>query len=345
MSTIAVTGVSGVLGQRLLLRLAADRSVERVVGIDARDSAVMPAKLDFHRADIGTAELKSLLHGVDALAHLAFLIAPQRDRKLMARINVEGTRRVLEAAGAAGVATVAYMSSALVYGAWPTNPVPLTEDAPIRPNAGLAYAGHKAETERLAAEWRDGHPGARLAVLRPVTVVGPGADNWLSQLVLDAARRAGTRPPMQFVHADDVAAAIHLALTERLDGVYNVAPDGWIAGEEARALAGGRRLSLPIGVIGRFDRAVAQSRPWLEQSWVVGNDRLRAAGWTPTHTNEEALVAGAPPSPWQALNAKRRQALALGGAVAGVAGLTAGSIALVRAARRRAAEHRTAGDA
>src|SRR5439155_1073523 len=225
MSTIAVTGVSGVLGQRLLLRLAADRSVERVVGIDARDSAVMPAKLDFHRADIGTAELKSLLHGVDA------------------------------------------------------------------------------------------------------------------------ARRAGTRPPMQFVHADDVAAAIHLALTERLDGVYNVAPDGWIAGEEARALAGGRRLSLPIGVIGRFDRAVAQSRPWLEQSWVVGNDRLRAAGWTPTHTNEEALVAGAPPSPWQALNAKRRQALALGGAVAGVAGLTAGSIALVRAARRRAAEHRTAGDA
>src|SRR5205814_70448 len=82
-----------------LLRLAADRSVERVVGIDARDSAVMPAKLDFHRADIGTAELKSLLHGVDALAHLAFLIAPQRDRKLMARINVEGTRRVLEAAG------------------------------------------------------------------------------------------------------------------------------------------------------------------------------------------------------------------------------------------------------
>ncbi|MCU1462254.1 MAG: hypothetical protein JWO37_2329 [Acidimicrobiales bacterium] len=344
MSTIAVTGVSGVLGQRLLLRLADDRSVERIVGIDARDSAVMPAKLEFHRVDIATAELKPLLHGVDALAHLAFLIAPHRDRRLMTRINVEGTRRVLDGAGAAGVTTIVYMSSALVYGAWPGNPVPLTEDAPIRPNAGLAYAAHKAETERLAAEWRDGHPGSTLGVLRPVTVVGPGADNWITRLVLDAARAGGARPPLQFVHADDVAAAIQLAMSARLDGVFNVAPDGWIAGDEARQLAGGRRLSLPPRLASRFDRSLAEAEPWLEQPWVVANDRLRAAGWQPSHTNEEALVAGAPPSPWQSLNAKRRQAVALGGAVVGLAGLTAGGVALVRAGRRRAGGRRAGGD-
>jgi nucleoside-diphosphate-sugar epimerase len=341
MSTIAVTGVSGVLGQRLLLRLADDRSVDRVVGIDARDSAVSPAKLQLHRADVATADLKPLLHGVDALAHLAFLVAPHRDLRLMARINVDGTRRVLDAAGAAGVNTIVYMSSALVYGAWPTNPVPLTEDAPIKPNAGLAYAAHKAETERLASEWRDGHPGATLAVLRPVTVVGPGADNWVTRLVLDAARANGTRPPMQFVHADDVAAAIQLAINRRLDGVYNVAPDGWIAGDEARSLAGGRRVSLPSGLAARLDRSLAEARPWLEQPWVVANDRLKAAGWAPTHTNEEALVAGAPPSAWQSLNARRRQGLALGGAVAGLAGVTAGGVAVVRAARRRNARSRS----
>src|SRR5437868_15019821 len=53
-----------------------------------------------------------------------------------------------------------YTSSAMVYGAWPNNPVPLTEDAPMRPNPGFAYATAKAEGERLAVEWRDGNAGA-----------------------------------------------------------------------------------------------------------------------------------------------------------------------------------------
>ena len=59
-------------------------------------------------------------------------------------------RRVLDAAAAAGRAHVVVLSSATVYGAWPTNPVPLTEDAPLRPNPGCAFAVQKAEIERLA---------------------------------------------------------------------------------------------------------------------------------------------------------------------------------------------------
>jgi hypothetical protein len=140
------------------------------------------------------------------------------------------------------------------------------------------------------------------------------------------------------VHADDVAAAIQLAMSKRLDGVFNVAPDGWISGEEARALAGGRRLSLPPGIADRLDTSRADARPWLEHPWVVANDRLRAAGWQPSFSNEEALVAGAPPSPWQTLNARKKQALALGGAAVGLAGLTVGGVAVVRALRRRRSE-------
>jgi len=95
------------------------------------------------------------------------------------------------------------------------------------------------------------------------------------------------------------------ALRARLDGPYNVAPDGWVSDETARALAGGpARLPLPRWLGGPL-RAVAEAtgirppwpgvEPYTRHPWVVANDRLRAAGWEPTMSNEEAFVdAGRP---------------------------------------------------
>jgi nucleoside-diphosphate-sugar epimerase len=342
MVALAVTGVSGHLGQVLLRRLAAAPDVERVVGIDARDPKLRPPKLEFHRADIATADLKPLFDRVDALAHLAFLIAPQRDESIMARVNVEGTRRVFEAAANAGVRTIVYVSSAMVYGAWPDNPVPISEDAPLRPNPAFAYASHKAETERLASEWREDHPGASVAVLRPVTVVGPSIDNWVARVFHDGLP-VGLRlpnPPVQYVHEDDVAAAIDLAWRAGLDGEFNVAPDGWIPGDEVRALSARRlQVRLPANALHRVTAASwavglgeipPTVLPYFEHPWVVANDRLEAAGWEPRHTNEEAFVAGSAPGAWQSLTARHRQQLALGGAAAGALGLAAGAVAAYR---------------
>src|SRR5437588_7007660 len=87
-----------------------------------------------------------------------------------------------------------YTSSAMVYGAWPNNPVPLTEDAPMRPNPGFAYATAKAESERLALEWRDANPDARLAVLRPAT--GLGGDQARPAHLLRDVRPAGGAEPV-----------------------------------------------------------------------------------------------------------------------------------------------------
>jgi hypothetical protein len=69
---------------------------------------------------------------------------------------------------------------------------------------------------------------------------------------------------------------------------------------------------------------------------VVANDRLRAEGWVPAHTNEEALVAGTPASPWSNVSPQRRQELALGAAVVGIAGIVTGLLLLIRRARRKA---------
>jgi len=61
---------------------------------------------------------------------------------------------VLDAAGAVGATHLVLLSSATAYGAWANNPVPLTEDAPLRPNPELEFAVRAAERDRPPARHR-----------------------------------------------------------------------------------------------------------------------------------------------------------------------------------------------
>ena len=345
MRTIAVTGVSGHVGQRLLRLLDADREVSRIVGIDAREPMLRPRKLDFYRVDLASADIKPLLEGVDVLVHLAFATSPAHQPAILNRVNVEGTRRLLDAAGSVGVRHVVLTSSAMVYGAWPDNPVPLTEDAVVRPNPGFAYAAQKAEAERLVQDWKADHPGTTATILRPAA--SPGADqaSWLAKVWRGSmpVRVRATAPPVQYVHEDDLAAAVGLAVAERPDGVFNVAPDSWIAGEEARALATGLSVGVPERLAARAHEVgfaigvsglPAQVLPYTVHPWVVANDRLKAVGWTPEHTNEEALVTSADLPPWRSFLTRHRQEAALAGAAVLLVGLAGGAVAVVKAVRR-----------
>jgi nucleoside-diphosphate-sugar epimerase len=250
-------------------------------------------------------------------------------------VDVDRMRALLRSAGKGG-RRVVYTSSAMVYGAWANNPVPLTEDAPMRPNPGFAYATAKAESERIALDWREANPDARLAVLRPVTVLG-GDEDRLTHLLRDVlpAGVADPIPPVQYLHGDDLADAVALACTAELDGVFNVAPDGWMSEEEAKALSAGPvRVRLPRRLQPVLGPDVPKDvLPYLLHPWVVANDRLRAEGWRPRYSSEEAFVAGAGVPRWQSLSLGRRQAIALGGAAAAVAAATAGAVAAYR--RRR----------
>jgi nucleoside-diphosphate-sugar epimerase len=149
------------------------------------------------------------------------------------------------------------------------------------------------------------------------------------------------------VHVDDVASAVALAASEGLDGPFNVAPDRWIPGDLVPDLvAGGRPLPLPVSLAGtvagwlwtlRLSDLPPGALALLRHPWVVANDRLRGAGWQPRYSNEEALVAGRPGSPWREMSPRRRQEVALGAAGLGVAAAVAGATtALARRRRGRA---------
>jgi len=260
----------------------------------------------------------------------------------------EGVSAALAEAQNAG--HVVLVSSAMVYGAWANNPVPITEEAVLRPDVEFVYARQLGSVEQLVDEWRLAAPDRTVTVLRPV--VGMAAN---STVGLAAALAAGMGqrfgeddPPAQFLHLDDLASAVVLAAEHRLDGVYNVAPDGWVAGERVRALAGAvPRLKLPDRITEvisnlrwRFQRGPIPPglRSYTRWPWLVANDRLKAEGWAPTVTNEQAYVEGTEDKWWTMVSPKRRQEIALGGL--GALLLAVGVIswrAVRRAQRRRAA--------
>ena len=151
-------------------------------------------------------------------------------------------------AEAASASHLVMVSSAMVYGAFSNNPVPITEESVLRPDPEFVFARQLASAEELVEEWRRGADGRSVTVLRPALAM---AEDGTSSLVRALAAGLGHRfgeddPVAQFVHLDDVASAVALSVERRLDGVYNVAPDGWIPGERVRALTGDRlRFPLP----------------------------------------------------------------------------------------------------
>jgi nucleoside-diphosphate-sugar epimerase len=358
--TVVVTGASGFLGQQVTARLARHPQVTRVIGIDVVPGVSVDAKVEHVVLDlaadsgVGTDRLGLALEAADSLIHLAWshttVGRPDGSSSIEGSANLRSLRRVLDLASGVGAKSLVHLSSATVYGAWPDNPVPLPEEAAIRPNPGFLFAAEKAEAERLVADWSAEHPDVAVAVLRPAVTVGSAGPALYRALAGTRAPRPddGGRP-MQFLHVDDLAAAVVFSWERQLAGVYNVAPDGWISEDAARALAGGvAQITLP----GRLTRALAawswrvwrtgtprEALPYSVHPWVIANDRLRAAGWVSERSNEEALVSTDDRSHWSDLPPSRRQEVALmaaaGGLLAAGTGLIGGAAAVLTRLRRR----------
>jgi nucleoside-diphosphate-sugar epimerase len=335
MTTVAVTGARGPLGRRVGHLVASDPDLSQLRRVDAIPSTQ-------------SEELKRMLEGVDTLVVLGSAAGLELDGTGSSGVDAEGARVLLEAAGSAHVRHLVVLSTAMVYGAWPTNPVPITEAQPLRPVPALDFAVQHAEIERLVHEWRAGHPETTAAVLRPCIAVSEETTTWMGRSLWQtgAVRADDLEPPAQFVHLDDLAAAIDVARRKHLDGAFNVAPDGWIAPDQLRELAPPTsRLRLPAPLASRvaswrfrlgLTPTPPEILPYTVHPWVVANDRMRAAGWEPANTNEEAFVAGVRAGPLATMNPRRRQELALG-VVGGLValGVAVAVVAIVRARRKR----------
>jgi nucleoside-diphosphate-sugar epimerase len=279
--SIAVTGASGFIGAALAERLRDDG--DAVIGIDV---AGEPDR----RADVADpAAVVAALAGADAIVHAAAIVAERGRMDDFVRVNVRGTRNVLDAAGGRRTLVVASFAG---WGYEFTRD--LAEDSPPRP-CGLPYVDTKGATETLALR-----RGA--TVIRPGDVYGPGSLPWVIRpLEMMRAGRFVLPSPgdgvMTPVFIDDLVDAIVRALREpraagRAYTVWDGSPVS--AREYFEALGGGpvRTLPAPLLRVAAFAMGVGPAAvTFVTRRAAFPNARAREElGWEPRTTLADGMA-------------------------------------------------------
>ena len=347
MKSIVVTGAAGPVAESVLATLTQQPGVASLhivapAPVELPDSALDVA-VRVTVADLVGADLVALIGAAEAVVHLGATIDATDPRLLADGRIVDEARAVLAAAEAAGVGSLVVVSSAMVYGALPTNGVPLTEQAVLHPEATYRPGVELAEIEREIGDWRDRNDGVDVTVLRCAPVVADGTAGWLAAEMRRAFSYpvADRDPETQFLHASDLGTAIATALSSGAPRVANVAPDGWLTDAQRRDLETRPRIHLPPVVAARMisvrasvsgSALMAGIVPYVTYPWVVANGSMRDTGWSPQVSNDEAYVAAFRAAPWSMVSSSRRQQLALGSV--GATGVVAAA-AIVALVRRR----------
>ncbi len=218
---VLVTGASGRIGGAIAARLSLRHAV---TGVDLR-----PGALTTELADVeNTARLAELLPGIDAVIHTASLHVPDLAARSAAdfrAVNVDATRRLLAAAGEAGVRRFVYTSTTSIYG------------EAMLPRSGAAVW----VDESLAPRPRDVYDETKLAAEEACAAA---AQAGLSCVALRMSRCFAEDPRLVAIYrlyrgvdAEDVAQAHELALApaQASFAVFNVsAPTPFVRADCAR---------------------------------------------------------------------------------------------------------------
>jgi nucleoside-diphosphate-sugar epimerase len=266
MSTVLVTGATGLVGSRLLPRLIAEGHTCRALvrGDQALPNGAIPARADLN--DPGT--LPAAVQGVDAVVHLAALFRTD-DEAAIWRANLDGTRNLVDAVTAhAPDARFVMASTGNVYNQDQARPG--QESDTCHPTE--AYPASKLAAEALLRD-----SGLNWSVLRLPFVYGDG-DGHLAAIPA-LATRFGRHPAHTYsvAHHRDIAIAVRLALSGALDGrIANVTDDAPVTVFEMARLAGepidGSAQPLANPWSGRMDSSLLRGlgfRPSVPTIWAA----------------------------------------------------------------------------
>jgi nucleoside-diphosphate-sugar epimerase len=231
---VFVTGARGFIGRAIAERFRAEGA--EVAGVDF---SADPER-DVVSGDVAEAGAwQAKVAGADVVVHTAAIVSNAYDLDESWRVNVLGTRNVLEAAAVGGVGRFVHLSSVRAFSdlGFPDG---VDEQYPVRPD-GAPYVDTKIASEQVALQ---AHAAGEVecAIVRPGDVYGPGSRPWtLLPLEYIQARRfllpAMGRGVFSPVYVDDLVAGLALA-ARRSEAAGQVLTIGGASGVAAKDFFG-----------------------------------------------------------------------------------------------------------
>ena len=252
---VLVTGVSRFLGGHLAARLAADPSVDRVLGVDTvappRDLLRRMGRAEFVRADIRNPLIGKVISTaqVDTVVHASVSANPggPGGRSTMKEMNVIGTMQLLAACQrSSAVRRLVVKSTSAVYGSSPRDPAMFTETMEPKELSSSGYAKDATEIEGYVRGFSRRRKDVAVTIVRFSDFIGPHIDTVLTRyFALPLVPTVlGYDGRVQLLHEEDALAVLERAAREDLPGVFNVGGDGVLLLSQAIRRAG--RIPVPI---------------------------------------------------------------------------------------------------
>jgi UDP-glucose 4-epimerase len=298
---VLVPGIAGAVGRLLADKLLANG--HQVIGIDQRPWKDCPAGVELHAVDVRKRAAEDVFrkHRPDAVVHMATVshFARARDEERY-RINLGGTQAVFEHCQRYGVEHVVFVGRHTYYGAGPDAPLYHREEEPPMALATYPELADLVSADLFAATalWRAKDMGT--TVLRFCYTLGPSGEGTLGTFLRGARvpMVLGFDPLFQFLHEDDVASALALAVDRRPKGVFNVAGPGPQPLSMIARAAGRKTLPLPefvlAGLLGRrgMPKLARGAIEHIKFPVVIDDKAFReATGYSHRYSSEQAIQA------------------------------------------------------
>jgi len=300
--TILITGIAVGQGRLIARRLA---STFDLVGVDRSSWEGHPPGLRVHTVDIRKRKFEDIFRTErpTAVVHLAFIRHFRLGEELRHEVNVLGTKRLLEYAIAAGVKRIIVLSSSYVYGSLPDNPYYIDEDSPLNVSRNYPEVRDLAEVDTLATAFLWRHPEIATTIIRPVNTLGYYVHSTIGRYLRQryVPTIMGFNPMTQFIHEEDVAEAVALALQAGTHGVFNLTGPGAVPLKVAIHEAGSTAVPIPEpllrALVGRAFRLGLYHTPpgamnFLKYPCTLDGRRFQqATGFTPLFSLEDVFAS------------------------------------------------------
>lgn len=304
---VFVTGAAGSLGRQLIKDLL--QLDHHVFATDIKPNPFSSHEhLQYKTLDIRSDQFIDWFKECQChvVIHLASVlqISKTLTREMAYEIDVVATKHLLKASAELGVDKFVITTSGAAYGYYPeNNQGEITEKRVPKGNQDYFYSNHKAQVEKLMAEFRLSNPEMKQVVFRPGAIIGPGFEgpivNLFEQKVITGL--IGYPSPFNFIWSEDVVSYLIEAAMTDITGEYNIAGDGCLSMKQIAHKLGKFYLALPpmfiqaalfiLKPLGLTQYGPEQVK-FIKYRPVLSNKKLKSCfSHQPIYTSEQALSA------------------------------------------------------